>query len=65
MSDTHTTNVTGAGTDTITRDLQVRGEAGLRLAATEHRRAPGDGQRPVVVAVHGYPDSRAVWSAMA
>lgn len=64
MSDTHTTNVTGAGTDIITRDLQIRGEAGLRLAATEHRRAPGDGQRPVVVAVHGYPDSRAVWSAM-
>ncbi|MBM9506009.1 SDR family oxidoreductase [Actinacidiphila acididurans] len=44
------------------RERFVTGADGVRLSVAEYGEGPGDAARPTVVLLHGYPDSKEVWS---
>ena len=47
------------------RPSEVSGAGGITLAVTERGPADGSPDAPVVLLVHGYPDTQAVWEPVA
>ncbi|WNI16553.1 SDR family oxidoreductase [Actinacidiphila sp. ITFR-21] len=47
------------------RERFVTGADGVRLCVAEYGAGDGPGARPTVVLLHGYPDSKEVWAAVA